>query len=64
MPIGVPHTFRNIGPTPGKLLITCRPAGFEHFIAEFAQIPVDLPPDIPRMIAIGQKYGIEFVPQS
>ena len=60
-PKGVPHFFRNVGQTPGRLLIICRPAGFENFAREFAELPVDQPPDIPRMIEIGKRHGIEFV---
>jgi quercetin dioxygenase-like cupin family protein len=28
-PRGSAHAFRNVGPTPGKLLVTCTPAGLE-----------------------------------
>ena len=58
---GVPHHFRNVGATDGKLLIYCHPAGFEHFVTDFAKIPPDAPPDLPRMIAIGEKHGIELL---
>jgi len=60
-PIGVPHVFRNIGQTPAKMMIVCRPAGFEHFVEEFAQVPPDAPPDFPRMAAIAARHGIEFL---
>ncbi|MDX1945084.1 MAG: cupin domain-containing protein [Pirellulaceae bacterium] len=60
-PLGTPHFFRNVGPSEGKLLILCRPAGFEHFVADFSQVPPDKPPDIAQLVAIGQKHGIEFV---
>lgn len=60
-PKDVPHVFRNIGQTPAKLMIVCRPAGFEHFVEEFAQVPPDGPPDFPRMAAIAARHGIEFV---
>jgi len=46
------------------LLIVCQPAGFEKFVREFAQLPLDQPPDLAKMVAIGQKYGIEFVPDT
>jgi quercetin dioxygenase-like cupin family protein len=60
-PKGLPHVFRNIGQTPAKLMIVCRPAGFEHFVEEFAQVPPDGAPDFPRMAAIAARHGIEFV---
>lgn len=60
-PKGVPHRFANVGSTPGRLLIIVRPAGFEHFIREFATLPPDQPPDLAKMKAIGDKYGLEFL---
>jgi quercetin dioxygenase-like cupin family protein len=60
-PKDAPHVFRNIGQTPAKMIIVCRPAGFESFIEEFAQIPPDGPPDLPRMASIAARHGIKFV---
>lgn len=60
-PRNIPHSFRNVGADPGKLLIVCQPAGFEKFVEEFATIPPDQPPDLAKMASIGRKYGIEFV---
>jgi len=61
-PRGIPHRFTNIGATPGKLLITITPGGFEKFIAAFAELPPNEPPDFKRMMAIGAEHGIELVP--
>ncbi|TWT92676.1 cupin domain-containing protein [Stieleria varia] len=61
-PPGIAHQFRNTSDRPGKLLITCHPAGFEDFVLEFAKIPVDAPPDPIAMAAIGEKFGIDFLP--
>lgn len=60
-PRDVPHTFRNVGPAPGRVVILVQPAGFEHFLEEFATLPPDQPPDFARMGAIAAKYGLEFV---
>lgn len=59
-PMGVPHQFKNTTDQPGKILVVCQPAGFEHFIKEFATIPVDVPPDPVQMAAIAAKHGVEF----
>ena len=32
------------------------------FIAEFAEIPQDAPPDLARMAEIGARHDIEFLP--
>ena len=60
-PRDVPHVFRNIGQTPAKMIIVCRPAGYENFIEDFAQIPADGPPDLARMASIAARHGITFV---
>ena len=40
-PRGVPHSFRNAGTVPGKLLVIISPGGFERFIEEFSQLPTN-----------------------
>jgi quercetin dioxygenase-like cupin family protein len=60
-PRDIPHTFKNTGSTPAKLLVLITPAGFERFMAEFASLPLDQPPDPQKMKVIGAKYGLEFV---
>jgi quercetin dioxygenase-like cupin family protein len=60
-PRDVPHAFRNIGASPGKLVIFIQPGGFEAFIAEFAELPPDAPPDFARMTAIAERHGLRFV---
>ena len=60
-PKNTPHRFVNVGTKPGRLLITLRPSGFENFIRDFATIPLDQPPDIEKLHAIGAKHGIVFL---
>lgn len=69
-PRGVPHSFRNAGTTPGRLLTLVTPGGlFEQFTAEIGQplpgpegaTPV-VPPDVARLVAVAVKYGIDFLP--
>jgi len=60
-PRGVPHRFVNVGDTPGRLLIIVRPAGFEHFMRDFATLPPDQPPDPARLKEIGDRHGLEFL---
>jgi quercetin dioxygenase-like cupin family protein len=76
-PRGVPHGFRNSGPTPGRILTLVTPGGLvEQFFAEIGR-PLDgtdardplvseepSPLDLARMIAVAEKYGIEFLPAS
>ncbi len=62
MPRQVPHTFKNIGDTPLKMLVQTVPSGFENFFAEAAEeFAKPGGPDMERAVAIAQKHGISFV---
>jgi quercetin dioxygenase-like cupin family protein len=68
-PRGIPHAFKNVGTTTGKLLGVATPAGFEEFVAEVgvpASDPAALPPppspaDIKHLVGVAGKYGMELV---
>jgi mannose-6-phosphate isomerase-like protein (cupin superfamily) len=69
MPIGTPHSFKNEGNTPAKMLIMVAPAGLENMFFEMG-VPLDegsttaLPPtreDIDRLLKIVPRYGIEIL---
>lgn len=56
------HTFRNIGATPGRLLITAAPSGFEIFFQRCAEaFACPEGPDMDRIIHISAEHGIHFV---
>ena len=61
-PRGVPHTYRYRGQTPGRLLCVITPAGFEGFFEEIGALSPQQQQDIPRVIEIGKKYGLEILP--
>lgn len=65
----VPHYFKNIGSTPGRMLVTLTPAGLEDFFAEIgtslpdrkaAPVPPS-PEDIAKLKRIAPKYDLELV---
>lgn len=62
MPKNSVHTFKNVGDTSAKMLISTCPAGLEVFFArcadEFAKSGA---PDMPRIIQISAEHGIHFV---
>ena len=60
-PRGVPHAYRYVGQTPGRLMVTMTPAGFEGFFEEIGALSPQQQ-EIPRVIEIGKKYGLEFLP--
>lgn len=70
VPRGTVHTFRNIGETPARMVVTFVPAGFEGFFDEVFEPAADRtsppPPTTPeligRMIEAAPKYGLEMLP--
>jgi mannose-6-phosphate isomerase-like protein (cupin superfamily) len=58
-PRGVPHSFQNIGDTPGRLLIVTSPSGVERFFEQFAALP--RPVDGDGLAAVGHANWIEFI---
>ena len=70
VPKGTVHTFKNVGPTPGRLLITASPAGpHERFFEEVGEPATDRtsppasegPPDIEGLVAAAARHGIEIL---
>lgn len=60
-PKGRPHRFQNVGPTPGRMLISLTPAGLENFFIEVDQVPPDRQLDLERLAAIARKYELELL---
>jgi quercetin dioxygenase-like cupin family protein len=65
-PRGAVHTYQNVGETPCRQWVVATPSGFEKFLSKSAEVfaaagPVE-PPDMERIVAISDAYGIEFVP--
>jgi quercetin dioxygenase-like cupin family protein len=68
-PRGEPHYFKNVGSTPGKLIITLTPAGLEHFFTEVGtklahgnDAPVaPTAQDIEKLVRTSSKYGLELL---
>jgi quercetin dioxygenase-like cupin family protein len=63
-PPGVPHTFRNAGKTPSRMLVTISPAGFEEFFIEVDRLSAGGPPTPDQLVELGKRYGLEFLPPS
>jgi len=60
-PRGVPHSYRCVSRTPGRISVALTPAGFEGFFEEVGALSPEQQ-EIPRVIEIGKKYGLEFLP--
>jgi quercetin dioxygenase-like cupin family protein len=61
-PRGIPHTYRYVGKTPGRLMCVITPSGFEGFFEEIGALSPQQQQDIPRVIEIGKKFGLEILP--
>lgn len=66
---GVPHHFKNVGGSAGRMLITVTPAGFEGFFAEIgiqlgSKNDEPIPPTseaIEKLLAAAPNYGVEIL---
>ncbi len=61
-PRGVPHTYRYLGVAPGRLMCTITPAGFEGFFEDIDALTPAQQQEIPRVLAIAAKYGMDVLP--
>ena len=68
LPRGIQHGFVVTGDQPCTMLTMTTPAGFERFVAEVGSpttsmaLPEPREPDVPRLVEIAGRYGIEFPP--
>lgn len=61
-PRGVPHTYRYLSKTPGRLMCVITPSGFEGFFEEIGAMSPQQQQDIPRVMEIAKKFGLEILP--
>lgn len=60
---GTAHAFRNVGETTGHILCLLTPGGIhERFMADLAALGAAGMPDPGEIVALGNRYGIEFLP--
>jgi len=62
LPKGVVHTFKNVGTTPSRMLVSTSPSGFETFFARCSEEFLRPGgPNMERIVAISAEHGIHFV---
>jgi len=61
LPKNVPHTYKNIGTGPGRLLTTITPAGFEGFFREVSKRGLSAPKDMQELTTLANQYGLQFL---
>ncbi len=65
VPRGTLHAFANAGSGPARMLVLVTPGGIHDRFFEEVGDRADRPawePDMPRVLAVAPKYGIEFLP--
>lgn len=67
VPKGTLHTLKNAGDSVGRLLTLAVPAGLDRFFEEAGEPGTDVssppgPPDVKKLLATAERYGIEFPP--
>jgi quercetin dioxygenase-like cupin family protein len=61
-PRDIPHTYRCVSEGGGRLSVVLTPAGFENFFAEVGAMTAEEQQNIPRVIEIAGRHGLEFLP--
>jgi quercetin dioxygenase-like cupin family protein len=61
-PRGIAHTYRYLGQTPGRLMCTITPSGFEGFFEAIGAMSPEEQQDIPRVLEIAKRFGLEILP--
>lgn len=61
LPRHIPHAFKNVGKASAKALLLAVPGGLEKVFQEVNTLPPG-PPDIPKIVAIFKKGGVDFLP--
>ena len=59
---GIPHTYGYLGHRPGRLICIITLAGFEGFFEEIGALSVLAQQEIPRVMEIANRYGLEILP--
>lgn len=62
LPKLVPHGFRIVGTKKAKTLWVVMPGGFEKMAKEMSSLSANGPPDVQKMVELGRKYEVEFLP--
>ncbi len=60
-PKGVPHSYKNIGTTPARMLALFVPAGIENFFEDLSRLTAAGTLDIDSIVAVSAKQEIEMV---
>lgn len=63
-PRGIPHAYRCVDKVGGKLMVALTPPGFEKFFEKIGALTPQQQQDIPHVMEIAKKFGLEILPPS
>lgn len=61
-PANTTHAFRGVSDQPARMLVLDAPAHAEGFFQEVSAQVRSVPADLPKLPAIGDRHGLEFMP--
>ena len=60
LPRHIPHGFRNVSPTPSRLLTVVAPGGLEEYVLAVAKFSA--PPNPAQLVELAQPFGLTLLP--
>jgi len=60
LPRQVPHSFKVVGESNARAIVTIVPAGIENMFEQLCELPAG-PPDMEKVFAICNSFGIKFI---
>jgi quercetin dioxygenase-like cupin family protein len=60
LPRGIPHGFRNVGETTGRIVCVVTPGGLEEYFLEIARCSP--PPSPAQLVGMAKAYGLTLLP--
>lgn len=59
-PRGIPHSWKIVGDSNAKVILSVFPSGIEGMFEELGTLPPG-PPDFPKVVEICGRYGVKFI---
>ena len=59
-PRGIPHSWKIVGDSKAKVILSVFPAGIEDMFEELGTLPPG-PPDFPKVVEICGRIGVKFI---
>ena len=61
LPRGIPHSFRNVGNRPSRILDVILPGKFDNYFVELGKLYRAGEPSSEQMDKLAQQYGVKYV---